>query len=403
MSQLLIAVLLLLTVYTSKAQVGGIHTAPALSWKFTTGGPVFSSPVIEQGKVYVGSNDGNVYCLDLATGMVLWKYATSGEIRSTVCINGDQLIFISGDGNCYSLHRSSGQLAWKFATNGEKKYSLFSFADYYQSTPVMEKGVVYFGSGDGNIYALNAADGRKLWSFPTGDVVHGTPAVSESGVYAGSFDGFVYCLDPKTGQLKWKFKSVGQSFFPMGEMQGSAVEHAGKIFIASRDYNLYAIDVKGGYAHWNRRFTRGWAMGVPKVYRNTLFVGTSDDYEMHAIEPGTGRTLWKTNVQFNIFGGMGFRDSIGYFGNLMGRFFAVGLATGDILWSIETDGSKQGYPQYFKAGNVYRDDIQSIIRKNEDFYTLYLKMGAIFSTPGISGEHIVFSSLDGNIYCLKGQ
>ena len=51
-----------------------------------------------------------------------------------------------------------------------------------------KNGVVYFGSDDFNLYALNARTGTKLWSFLTGDVVHSSPAIANGVVYFGSFD-----------------------------------------------------------------------------------------------------------------------------------------------------------------------------------------------------------------------
>jgi len=49
-------------------------------------------------------------------------------------------------------------------------------------------GVVYVGSDDENVYALNARTGAKLWSFTTGNFVHSSPAVVNGTVYVGSGD-----------------------------------------------------------------------------------------------------------------------------------------------------------------------------------------------------------------------
>jgi outer membrane protein assembly factor BamB len=59
--------------------------------------------------------------------------------------------------------------------------------------------VVYVGSDDGNVYALKAATGVKLWSFLTGGDVYSSPAVANRVVYFGSEDGNVYALNAATG------------------------------------------------------------------------------------------------------------------------------------------------------------------------------------------------------------
>jgi outer membrane protein assembly factor BamB len=69
------------------------------------------------------------------------------------------------------------------------------------SSPAVANGVVYVGSVDGNVYALNASTGAKLWSFNAGDVVASSPAVANGVVYIGSFDNKVYAFDQTGGAL----------------------------------------------------------------------------------------------------------------------------------------------------------------------------------------------------------
>ena len=94
-----------------------------------------------------------------------------------------------GDGP-RQLHR----VKWKFPTG-----------DRIVSSPVYQDGVIYFGGDDGNVYAVDAADGRQLWKRRTGGPVPSTPAIAGNIVYVGSYDGKFYALDAKTGQTQWKF------------------------------------------------------------------------------------------------------------------------------------------------------------------------------------------------------
>ena len=54
------------------------------------------------------------------------------------------------------------------------------------SSPAVVDGVVYVGSDDGNVYALNASSGAKLWNYTTGGDVYSSPAVVGGVVYVGS-------------------------------------------------------------------------------------------------------------------------------------------------------------------------------------------------------------------------
>lgn len=63
-----------------------------------------------------------------------------------------------------------------------------------QSSPAVAGGVVYVGSNDGYVYALNAGTGRRLWRYRTGLGVYSSPAVSDGAVYVGSDIGKIYAF-----------------------------------------------------------------------------------------------------------------------------------------------------------------------------------------------------------------
>jgi outer membrane protein assembly factor BamB len=67
------------------------------------------------------------------------------------------------------------------------------------SSPTTDLGIVYFGSEDSVVYALNATNGMQLWNFTTGGGVDSSPAVSNGKVFFGSYDGNLYALDALTG------------------------------------------------------------------------------------------------------------------------------------------------------------------------------------------------------------
>jgi len=116
--------------------------------------------------------------------------------------------------------------------------------DYNLSSPVIYNGAVYVGSGDSTIYAIEAKTGKKIWAYKTNGIVHASPVIRDNVVYTGSFDGSMYALDSRNGNLIWKFKTVGDNSFPKGEIQNAALLFSNTLFFGSRDYNIYAINIK---------------------------------------------------------------------------------------------------------------------------------------------------------------
>lgn len=157
-------------------------------WSYTTGGPVESSPAVWDGRVYVGSDDLYVHCVDALTGIRVWRTATEGEIKSSPVVR-DGLVYIgSNDFSVHCLDAEDGSRWWEFGTGG-----------YVYSSPSLVDDVAYFGSCDGKMYAVNATTGDEVWNF-TADFCPASPAVTEDLVIFGAYDGRLHYLDRVSGR-----------------------------------------------------------------------------------------------------------------------------------------------------------------------------------------------------------
>jgi outer membrane protein assembly factor BamB len=210
----------------------------------------------------------------------------------------------------------------------------------------------------------------------------------------------VYALNSRDGSLVWRFKSVGQRFFPRGEMQFSPTVAGGIVFVGSRDFNLYAIDAEKGYCRWNKQYPRGWAPVITRTPGDSsVLVGTSDDKVLLSLRCEDGKELWRADVRFNVFGACALSEGMCYTATLMGKLYGIDLRTGRIAWAVGTESYKRNGAKYLKADDSYRDDIHSIIHTQEEYLAALNDMGAIYSSPAIDGQHIVVSSTEGTIYC----
>ncbi len=168
--------------------------------------------------------------------------------------------FNSLDGNFYALDSTTGKLAWKFQTGGERRFTAPGIHgirpktemmpdpfDVFLSSPAIANGVVYFGSGDHYVYALDAATGALKWKFLTGDVVHASPAVADGVVYIGSWDRFLYALNGESGTMLWRFETGDdKEIYNHVGIAGSAAVAKGTVYFGCRDGHFFAIDAKAG-------------------------------------------------------------------------------------------------------------------------------------------------------------
>lgn len=398
MRTLLTSIILLIATAVVAQKPVVLRDLPQLKWKIKSG-PIMGSPVADNGFVYFASQDSALHAIDIANGKEAWKYTFRAGSRSTPAIDKESVYIISEDATLYNINKNSGKLTWQFITpQGTLGERIYDRADYYQSSPVVHNDRIYFGMGD-VLYAVNN-NGTLAWTFKTGNLVHTRPAIANDKIIFGSYDGYVYALQLQTGVQLWKFKTVGQRYFPNGEVTGNPVISRNQVFIGSRDYNIYALEINTGYCHWNKQFPKGWALSATVSRDSVLYLGTSDDYVMIAMDPRLGTEHWRTPVKYNIFGGFAVSQTVGYVGTLMGKLYGIDLKTGAILWSFDGEGYKANGKKYFNAEGKHPDAVLSTFGNFSEVVKMYGALGAIFSTPALTSDRLIFTAADGWTYCL---
>ena len=232
-------------------------SSSALIWSYTTGGIVYSSPAVADGKVYVGSFDNKVYCLNATSGTPIWSYTTGNEVRTSPSIVDGKVYVGSYDNKLYCLNATSGTVIWSYTTGGWAK-----------SSPAVVGGRVYVGSNDYKVYCLNASDGALIWSYTTGNQVYSSPAVVDGKVYVGSWDNKVYFLNAVTGSYIWSYATGN-------EVYSSPAVADGKVYVGSFDNKVYCLNATSGTPIWT--YTTGnWVHSSPTVAYDKVYVGSWD-------------------------------------------------------------------------------------------------------------------------------
>lgn len=393
--------------HTGVTETKAVNKFNEVKWKFKTNGRIYSSPIIKDNVSFIGSNDNNFYAIDIRTGKELWRFETNGPVNSTAAIYDNKAFFTCGDGYFYAVNILDGKLIWKFKTNGESTKDIW---DYYLSSPVVYKDKVFFGSGDTNIYALDAQNGSLLWSYKTSGIVHASPAINDDTLYCGSYDGNMYAINAITGLLKWKFKTVGDEWFPQGDIQGSPTIANGMVYFGSRDFNVYALNEKTGTGMWNFKVPGSWVSSTPSTKEvngnKMLYFGTSDLHNFSAVSALMGEQnselKWSISIPFNVFGGTTLVNDIGYFGGFDGRLYAVDLSNRQVLWTYQTEASKDNYSKIFDVNGKYtKEYIRAYETDLNKQYEMILSLGSILSTPAVENGVIYFGSTDGYVYAIQ--
>jgi eukaryotic-like serine/threonine-protein kinase len=283
-------------------------------WTFETRGPVYSSPTVVNGVVYVGSNDHKLYALDASSGQKLWFFRAGHRVESSPKVVNGMVYFGSNDHKLYALDASSGKRKWSFLT-GKAVYS----------SPTVVNGIVYFGSEDRSLYALDARSGQKLWSFRSGHAVYSSPTVANDVVYFSSDDHNLYALDARSGQKLW-------SFFPGDFVISSPIVVNGVVYFCSQGRNLYALNAASGRQKWS--FRSGNALfSAPTVANGVVYCGSTDG-SLYALNAASGRQKWSFRTGDALFSAPTVVSDVVYFGSHDGNLYALDAASGNKIWSF---------------------------------------------------------------------
>lgn len=412
------------SMFRGDASHTGVYTGPAprefhrIKWKFPTGDRIVSSPVIQDKTLYFGGDDGNVYAVDTETGRQIWKRATGGPVSSTPAVANGIVYVGSYDGKFYALDAHTGALKWKFATDGERRFeakglhgmqpknqTIADAFDIFLSSPVIAQNTVYFGSGDGNLYALDAATGDLRWKFKTGDVVHASPAFANGVLFFGSWDSYFYAVDAKTGKEKWRFHG-GEDPLIHNQVgfQSSPAVVDGVIYTGCRDAQLYALDAATGKEKWRFDNALSWVITSPAVVNGKVFFATSDSALYHVVDAATGKSVLKKEGKAYMFSSPAVVNDVVLIGVLNGTLEARDVNTGEVLWEFQTDASKQNNGWVLTADRKFNQPLlfysnwreAPIVATDQQF-----SVGSIFSSPLLANGVVYFGSTDGFLYAIE--
>ena len=413
------------TFHGNNARTGVFETSgPAelhgVKWQFKTDGPIVGSPAAANGVIYIGSTDGTFYAVDEETGKVKWKKNTPGQVNSSPAVANGAVFVLDMRGILHAYNTETGEQKWYFMTELERRFQANRLHGYppvqqtmpdswdlYLSSPAVSNGKVYFGSGDGNVYAVDAESGALQWKFATGDVVHASPAIANGMVYIGSWDSNFYALDAESGAEKWRFKATEDPVIHNQQgFQSSAAVVEGVVYVGCRDGHVYALEAMSGRKKWDYSTAKSWVNATAAVRDGNLYSGTSDGSRFFILDAKTGRLKYNFIAGGQVFSSPALAGDFVYFGSSNGKLYAADAKTGKIVWQYVTESAKtdslkvlnpDGSFNAQKAFAPYFNDYQDMVLA---FYRIF-SVGAIWSSPVVDKGVVFFGSTDGNLYAVN--
>jgi outer membrane protein assembly factor BamB len=254
-----------------------LETGPdlPLAWGYEGWDYIMGSATVAGGVAFWGSGDGHVHALDPQTGTERWSFDTGGRIRSTPAVSDGLLVIGNSDGFVFALDAESGDERWRFETAGASMNSADFGFDRVQlsASPAISEGIVYIGSRDASLYALDARDGSVVWTFEEGGtswIITTAAVTADRVISARSGSGNIRAIDRATGTEVWNFQAGAYVY-------SSPVVVGNTIYIGQGDGDFSALDVDSGEERWNYR-TGAAVYSTPVVHNGRVYVGSDDGF-----------------------------------------------------------------------------------------------------------------------------
>jgi eukaryotic-like serine/threonine-protein kinase len=275
------------------------------------------------------------------------------------------------------------KLLWKFECEDEVRGSL-----------TCAKSVVYCGSYDNNLYALNADTGEFIWKYASAGGIVSRPAIYDNTLFVGSEDNRLHVINPRTGKIAWSYATEGP-------VRSSPYGADGHIFIGSDDGYIHAVNVVNARRIW--KIDCGAPIRSTPILSNGLLMFGTEAGDFLTLEL-TGNFKWRFKAKRAITGSAVVDRGVVFFTSVDATLYALDANSGWVLWryrlgkaSISTPCLAEDYIFTGAAdGDIYCIDVRSA-KEVWRFKTEHQVTGS----PLIHNDALYCGSVDGHLYCLE--
>jgi len=189
-----------------------------------------AQPLQEDGTIFAPNANGTLYALAL-NGSEKWSFETNATIWATPVYDDNRIYMVSQDHSLYALNAASGDLIWTLDLGAASVNS-----------PVLdEDGILYIGTFGSKVFAIDSDRGSILWEVETLDWVWGGPVLGPDGIiYVTDLGANLYAIDTETQEIVWE-KQVD----PASSITGSPLLLGESLIVVTQSGVIASYDLNG--------------------------------------------------------------------------------------------------------------------------------------------------------------
>ena len=249
----------------------------------------------------------------------VWDYDASAGFSEYSVSVADSVVFIGTlQGEVYAVQIRTGE-----------KVGKYDFGYPVIGTPVVDDSMLYVAVANTkrSLYGYNIQKGKVAWRAELGGI-ETSPLLEGDNLYVATSAGEVYSIDKHTGSVNWKF--VAPLFERLAFLHSSPASDGKAIVFGCDDGSLFCIGKENGQLIWHVTVKKS-IFGSPSIREGKVFVGSQDE-NFYAFDLATGKILWTTPLGSRVYTSQAVDDTHVYVGTPGEELFCLDIATGKIIW-----------------------------------------------------------------------
>jgi outer membrane protein assembly factor BamB/tRNA A-37 threonylcarbamoyl transferase component Bud32 len=312
-----------------------------------------------------------------------WSFASEDEVRGTPTIANGLIYFGSYDNNLYALNAASGEFQWKYPADGG-----------IVSRPLVSEGNVYFGSEDRRLHVITARYGQVNWTYYTNGPVRSSPHLAEGHIFIGSDDGHMHVVNTLSGRRAWQIDAGAP-------VRSTPIVDQDCIYFGTEGGELYCVDFRSKIK-WRHKAKRA-VTSSPLIHKGVVYFA-SLDATLYALDAKTGWVIWRFRLGKPSISSPCMADDMIFIGAADGKITAVDIKSSKEAWSFSTEHQVTGSPLIYNDslycgsvdGNIY-----CLEYRTGRLRWKYQTAGPITGAPAAADGLLYVGSNDHRMYAFK--
>jgi outer membrane protein assembly factor BamB len=327
---------------------------------------------------------------------VAWRVTLADGVYGSVAAVGERLFAATWSGEIYALRANDGKRLWHRSLGMPAA----------RTTPAVWQNLVIVAGGtwEGSmIAAYDAGNGVTRWMTRVpGDISLSGPTVAGSTVYVASTSGIVYSLSAATGHIKWARTLASEIDGPVAVSAGQAY-----VYAAGLDGMVYGLSSASGRVVWQVKAGGGIFHGGPAVSHGIVYVASGKTgaegggFQTVAMQATDGLILWRSDTGDDVHVTPSVAGDSVYVGAINGTLTSVDAYSGSRHWMV-TIGPEIWSSAALANGVVYLTTESSFVALRASsgamLYSYSLASGfAGMSSPSVAHGHVYVGTPDGGV------